>query len=84
MTAPIANPGWPLKIERVRRKIRALESGKAMPGADPAEVRGAIAVLEAEIDVLRMAYARELVGDTDVLKEAAKGSIYARRLGGVK
>ncbi|MFM0726219.1 hypothetical protein PQQ53_21355 [Paraburkholderia strydomiana] len=81
MTAPIADPSWSLKIERVRRKIRALESGKSMLGADPAEILAAIAVFEAEINVLRMAYAREMVGDLDEMREAAKGSIYARRLG---
>jgi hypothetical protein len=84
MTAPIANPSWPLKIERIRRKIRALESGKGAPDAEEGVIRAAIAALEVEIEVLRTAYARELVGDVDAMKEATKGGMYGRYLGGPK
>jgi len=53
MTAPVANPSWKLKIERVRRKIKALNSQMIEPGADVAVLQAGIVAHEAEIAKLR-------------------------------
>ncbi|MET3229442.1 UNVERIFIED_ORG: hypothetical protein ABIC54_001616 [Burkholderia sp. 1263] len=81
MTAPIANPSWPLKIERVKRKIRAITpKQKCLITPD---IAAAIVVLTAEMDELRMAYARELMGDRDA-RTLSAGSIYERHVRSVK
>jgi hypothetical protein len=49
MTAPISNPSFHLKIQRVRRTIKALTAEMIKPGVDVAALRAVIAGHEAEI-----------------------------------
>jgi hypothetical protein len=63
MTAPVANPSWALKKTRVRRKIRALESMKAEPGANVAELDAGIAAHQAELVALRAESVRAALGE---------------------
>jgi hypothetical protein len=62
MTAPVANPSWALKIERVRRKIRALKALMIEPGADVAALQAGVVAHEAEIAKLRGEAVREALG----------------------
>jgi len=53
VTAPVANPSWALKVQRVRRKIKALNALMIEPGADVAALQVGVVACEAEIAKLR-------------------------------
>ncbi|MDW3684010.1 hypothetical protein RA280_20120 [Cupriavidus sp. CV2] len=80
MTAPIANPSWALKIERVRRKIRTLNAHMIEPGADVVAIQAGIATHEGEIDALRMAWADECMSTLpETLPETGNYARFMRR-----
>jgi len=62
MTAPVANPSRRLKIERIRRKIKALNAQMIEPGADVAVLQAGIVAHEGEIAKLRAEAIRETLG----------------------
>jgi hypothetical protein len=62
MTAPVANPSRKLKIERVRRKIKALNAQMIEPGAYVAVLQAGIAAHEGELAKLRGEAIRETLG----------------------